>query len=165
MILWDLTPLTGRRASAERTVVIATYDVSYVLARVLLLSLLPAMLIGAMTYPLLHSYALIVVILAEAVITFVFYARSSNGLQLRLWRRVWNRSRAQNGKILLRNREVSPDRPPLVMVTQAAVPNPCIPEISDADVFGRAGGESAPAPVELAPAPQRCTDLHPDDWY
>lgn len=165
MILYDLTPLTGRKAAADRTVVIMSYDINYLLARVLLLSLLPAILLGAMFYPLLHSYTLIVVLLAEIALTFVFYARSSTGLQLRVWRKVWNRSRSNLGKVLLRNREVAVDRPAVVMVTQASRPNPFAHDISDADVFGAVPERMAQPAAVWAPAPERRTGPPPDDWY
>ena len=70
MLLYDLTPLTGRKSATGRTVVIMSYDINYLLARVLLLSLLPALMVGALVYPLLHSYAIIAVLLAELAFTF-----------------------------------------------------------------------------------------------
>ena len=165
MLLYDLTPLTGRKSATGRTVVIMSYDINYLLARVLLLSLLPALMVGALVYPLLHSYAIIAVLLAELAFTFVFYARSSTGLQLRVWRRVWNRSRSNVGKVLLRNREVTADAAAVVLLTQASRPNPCAAAITDDDVFGAIPAAAAKAPQVLVPAPARRTDFPADDWF
>lgn len=163
--MFDLTPLTGRKATADRTVVIMTYDVNYLLARVVLLSLLPSMLLGMLAFPLLHSYAIVVVALAELGFAIVFYARSSTGLQLRIWRRLWNRSRANLGKVFLRNVIVDTAPPTLVMATQASMPNPLVHDIDDDQVFGE---PPAGRPVEaepLLPAPDRMTGIQAHDWY
>lgn len=165
MIFYDLTPLTGRRAAADRTVVIMSYDVSYLLARVVLLSLIPAMLAGAVFYPFLHSYAVFVVLLVETALTVVFYARSSTGLQLRVWRRLWNKSRANLGKVFLRNVPVDTGAPAVVMLTQASMPNPLATSVSDADVFGPAPTGPLPPPEPLRPAPPRMTGPADQDWY
>ncbi|GAA3634600.1 hypothetical protein [Microlunatus ginsengisoli] len=165
MVLYDLTPLTGRKASADRTVVIMTWDVNYLLARVLLLSLLPAVLLGAIAYPLLHSYAVFVVLATEALFTVVFYARSSTGLQLRVWRRLWNKSRANLGRVYLRNVPVGTGAPAIVMLTQASVPNPHIPDITDGEVFGPTPAAPDPEPVALRPAPPRRVGQVDHDWY
>ena len=165
MEFYDLTPLTGRRASADRTVVIMSYDINYLLARVILLSLLPSVLAGAIVYPLVHSYAILVVLLVETTLTVVFYARSSTGLQLRVWRRLWNKSRANLGKVFLRNVPVDTGAPPVVMLTQASMPNPVATTVTDADVFGETPAGVAAPPKQLRPAPERRTDIVADDWY
>jgi hypothetical protein len=164
-VLYDLTPLTGRKATSGRTVVIMTYDVNYVLARVVLLSLLPSMLVGAIVYPLMHAYAVVVVAVVEVVLATAFYARSSTGLQLRLWRRLWNKSRANLGKVYLRSVPVATEGAPLVMLTQASMPNPCISYITDADIFGATPAGPRPASKPLGPPPERLTGITAHDWY
>lgn len=165
MIFYDLTPLTGRRATADRTVVIMSYDINYLLARVVLLSLLPAMAVGAITYPLLHSYAIFVVLIVETALTVIFYARSSTGLQLQIWRRLWNKSRANLGKVFLRNVPVDTGAPPVVILTQASMPNPLATAVSDAEVFGATPVGVLPEPKPLQPAPERLTGAVDHDWY
>ena len=165
MMLYDLTPLTGRKATADRTVVVMSYDMNYLLARVILLSLLPSMAVGAVLYPLLHTYAILVVLIAEAVLTVIFYTRSSTGLQLRIWRRLWNKSRANLGRIYLRNVPVDTGAPPVVLLTQASMPNPLTISISDAEVFGATPVGVLPEPKPLRPAPPRLTDPANPDWY
>ena len=78
----------------------------------ILLSLLPSILVGAVLYPFLHSYVIFVVLLVETAFTVIFYARSSTGLQLRVWRRLWNKSRANLGKVFLRNVPIDTGAPP-----------------------------------------------------
>src|SRR3954451_22244497 len=165
MIFYDLTPLTGRRATADRTVVVMSYDVNYLLARVILLSLLPAVVAAAVFYPLLHSYAIFVALLVEIALTIIFYARSSSGLQLRVWRRLWNKSRANLDTVYLRNVPVDTGAPPVVMLTQASMPNPFCTAVTDAEVFGATPAGGVAPPKQLKPAPERRTDVVAHDWY
>jgi hypothetical protein len=108
-VLYDLTALTGREASEDRRTVIMSYDVSHDTLRTLIVAGIPGLACMGLFAPLLGLYAVIVGALIGLTVGVLVYARSSSGLRLRLWRQLWNKRRAANGRVYLRGRIVDPE--------------------------------------------------------
>ncbi len=127
-VLYDLTPLTGRLASDNRRTVVLSRDISWDALRAAILSVIPAIGCTVLLAPFLGVWGLIIGTLVGGMIGVLTYVRSPNGMQLRLWRQVWNRRRAMNGHVLLRGKIVNPEPPRVLLLSPSLVEAPNAPK-------------------------------------
>lgn len=103
-----LTPLTGREASEQRTVVIGTIELNWRLFVVLVASSPVGVLLAAMLWPFLREYTLLVPPVVMGGAALLFYRRSSkSAMGLRTYQVLLDKRRADDvGKVYLCGYEV-----------------------------------------------------------
>lgn len=132
-VMYDLTPMTGREAQSQRTVVIQTFEVNYRAVMVVAVSFIPAVTMAVLFYPVLGQGSLAVFFLVIALALVLFQVRSSRGLRLYTWRRMWDAQRASYDKVWLCGRELDLSMDSLRILAPSSVPNPHRVTVSDLD--------------------------------
>lgn len=99
--LYQLTKMTGREASASRTVVVGVVDVSWRVVVIGLAGLLTGIPLVALLWPLVGSFALVMLIGWITAGLWLFHGRSRRGLAVHNYVRLLNRRRAVLNRFLL----------------------------------------------------------------
>lgn len=92
--LHTLTTMTGREATASRTVVISTFEMGLRTAIVLLVGLVPGAMLTGLLLPFFGAYGLIGLPLVEIAVLFLFNSRSKSGMRQYRWRAMADKRQA-----------------------------------------------------------------------
>lgn len=93
--VYTLTPMTGREASAARTVVIGTVEINFRVWMILLWSSPIGLLLTLILWPFLAELALVAFPLVSATAVFLVHRRSTTGMRLRTYQSIWDKRKAQ----------------------------------------------------------------------
>jgi hypothetical protein len=105
--LHSLTPLTGREAAEKRTVVIGTVELNARLAMILGIATPIGFLAAAISWPFLSQYAVFVFPITLFAAAFLFYRRTSDGMNLHTYQALLDKKRSSDvGKVYLCGHEV-----------------------------------------------------------
>lgn len=105
--LHSLTPLTGREAAEKRTVVIGTVELNARLAMILGVATPIGFLAAAISWPFLSQYAVFVFPITLFAAAFLFYRRTSDGMNLHTYQALLDKKRSSDvGKVYLCGHEV-----------------------------------------------------------
>lgn len=105
--LHSLTPLTGREAAEKRTVVIGTVELNARLAMILGCATPIGFLAAAISWPFLSQYAVFVFPITLFAAAFLFYRRTSDGMNLHTYQALLDKKRSSDvGKVYLCGHEV-----------------------------------------------------------
>ncbi|GAB2733284.1 hypothetical protein [Nocardioides pakistanensis] len=99
--LYTLTPLTGREASANRTVVIGTVEFNWRVWMILVWTAPVALLATVTAWPLIGQYAIIMLPLVEGAALWLIHRRTSTGLRLRTYQAINDKRRSNLNQFFL----------------------------------------------------------------
>ena len=122
MTMYNLTPMTGKEASGERTWVMFSMELHRRAVMIVGIALLPTLLLTISLYPLLGQYVIFVVPLIPSAALFLFYFRSSQGLKLRPYQQFSNRRKAQLDTLLFCGSSMDMLAPEIMRLVPAHVP-------------------------------------------
>lgn len=133
-----LTPLT-RGVNENRRRVFGGLEVQYATMLVLLVAFVPGLALTLVLFPLLGSYALLVLLVVEFAAYWLFRARTRSGLGLRNFETIRDRRRTDLDRWFICGLPFDPTRPQSGTVLQAHVPVAGDIEVDDAldEVLGR----------------------------
>ena len=95
--LYALTPMTGREAAEQRTVVIGTVEMNWRLWVILIAASPFALFATMIVWTVLGQYALVMLPTVLIAAAWLFYRRSTSGLRLRTYQTILDKRRAQSG--------------------------------------------------------------------
>jgi hypothetical protein len=92
--LYTLTAMTGREASAKRTVVIGTFEFNRRVWLILAAAFPAAVLVMAILWMFVGQLALVTLPVVEVGAVWLFHMRSNSGLRLRTYQAIWDKRTA-----------------------------------------------------------------------
>lgn len=153
--LYMLTPMTGREAAEQRTVIIGTVELNWRLWIILIAASPVALFVTLVFWPFFGQLALImlpIVLIAAAVL---FYQRSTSGLRLRRYQALMDKKKARSGtQLFLCGVPIDTSEAQFRRVMPAAAPYGRADELAAAKPSGKALVETSPLP---SPSPERPT--------
>ncbi len=105
--VFSLTDLTGKEAGKDRTVIVATFEVSARYAYVAVIAFLPSLLFASALIPLFGSWSLGLVAVFEVGLVFLYERRSTKGLKQRTYRTLLDSVKSGDGTVQLCGKEIS----------------------------------------------------------
>lgn len=99
--MYTLTAMTGKEASANRTVVIGTIEFNWRVWMILVWAAPVALLATIVAWPFLGQVSLIMFPLVEGAAIFLIHRRSSQGLKLRTYQALWDKKRSDLNSFIL----------------------------------------------------------------
>ncbi|MGL5825515.1 MAG: hypothetical protein ACRCYU_11985 [Nocardioides sp.] len=92
--LYSLTAMTGREASASRTVVIGTVELNYRVWIIILCSSPIGLLLAGLCWPLIGQIAILWIFVIPPVALYLVHARSRQGLKQPVYRTLIDKRKA-----------------------------------------------------------------------
>lgn len=130
--MFSLTELTGREASAHRTVVIGTVEMNWRVWMVLLWTLPLALMVTAVLFVFAGSAALLAIPLVEGGAIYLIHRRTRSGLKLRTYQAIWDRKRSTVDAFFICGQPIDLSQDRFVSLIGSTVPNPnFVPAIVD----------------------------------
>lgn len=126
-IVYDLTPLT-RGAAVQRRVVIKTVEVRHQRLMVIFLAFIPAVILAAVAWQVVASWALLVFGAVQFLAVWLFDTRSRTGLGQSNARALRQRIRAQTGQFMVAGEPFNPLSARMGEVVVATVRAPAVQE-------------------------------------
>lgn len=152
--LYDMTAMSGRRASESRSVAVGPIDTSHRLILLLplafLVSLAPAGLVWALAG---GTAALLTEIFCIACLVWLFHGRGRDDLQLRNWRRLLNRRQAVLNQFMVGSQVVQIPSTEYRMIVPGSRPNPDLADVVDQDGRTRISDPAAVVDIVFGPRP------------
>jgi hypothetical protein len=121
MRVYSLTPLT-RSANLQRRVVIQGFDVPLRGLTVAGLAAIPGLILTAVVWSLVGSYAILAFALVEGAAFWLVESRTRSGLQLRQYQRFMDMRRNQTGQFLLCGETIHPHQHQFGYVVASSMP-------------------------------------------
>lgn len=119
--VYSLTPLT-RSANLQRRVVIQGFDLPLRGVTIAGFAALPAVLLTAIFWSLLGTYALFIFAMVEGLAFWLVETRSRSGLQLRQYQRFMDMRRTTSGQFILCGVPIEPERHQFGHVLGSSIP-------------------------------------------
>lgn len=162
--MYSLTRMTGREASAQRTVVIGTVELNWQVWIILLVAFLPAVLLTAVLWPFLGQLAIVTIPVIEGVAVFLIHRRSSKGLRLRTYRAMWDRKKASLDTFMLCGQKIETLPSDLRILSTNTVAYSAGPHANEEHSYVEllAAQHREPAPPTPKVSPSRATTDHPE---
>jgi hypothetical protein len=128
LTLYDLTPVTGMKAMDSHTTLVPILKrrANTRMFRAVLIGASIGLLAAAGTTWLLGPYSVAVFLIVGAVVATLVGVRTGD-LNIRIWKRMWNRTRAHNGH---------PFRFFKPLATETQAPIHCVPSLVDVNGWG-----------------------------
>lgn len=105
--VFSLTDLTGKEAGKDRTVIIATFEVSARYAYVAIIAFLPSVLFASMLIPFFGTWSLALVAVFEVGLVVLYERRSTKGLKQRTYKTLLDSIKSGDGTVQLCGKEIS----------------------------------------------------------
>jgi hypothetical protein len=99
--MYTLTAMTGKEASASRTVVIGTIEFNYRVWMILVFTTPVALIITAILWVGFGQYAIFSVPVCYIAALFLIHRRQSSGLKLRTYQAIWDKRKAATDQFFL----------------------------------------------------------------
>lgn len=106
MLMYNLTEMTGREATSQRTVIIGSVELNKRAWYLMIASFPVGVIFGALLWPLLGELAIFAVPVVAVGALFLFHWRSNNGLRLRYFESIMDKRRARVGEAMLANQAI-----------------------------------------------------------
>jgi hypothetical protein len=92
--MFDLTAMTGKEASSQRTAVIASFELPYRALIIGMIAFVVGLFPAALVWLLLGAWAIVFEVAFVLAAVWMFHGRTRNGLELRHYTDLLNRQRA-----------------------------------------------------------------------
>ena len=122
--MFSLTELTGREASAQRTVVIGTVEMNWRVWMVLVWTFPLAVIVAAFFYPFLQAGSLLIIPAVEGGALYMIHRRTRSGLKLRTYQALWDRKKSATNTFFICGQPIDLALDNFMVLANAAVPNP-----------------------------------------
>lgn len=134
VFLFDLTDMTGKKAKANRQVVILTVEMNRATLIASIVSIFPAVVIALVTVPFIGVWSVLVAAVAFMAFMFFFLGRQRRGLQLKQWRGWADKRRARTDVFIQCNRVIDPSSSETRRIIRSARPNPLLAHVDDEEL-------------------------------
>lgn len=122
--MFSLTELTGREASAQRTVVIGTVEMNWRVWMVLVWTFPLAVIVAAVFYPFLQAGAILAIPVVEGAALYMIHRRTRSGLKLRTYQALWDRKKAAVNTFFICGQPIDLSLDKFIVLANSAVQNP-----------------------------------------
>ena len=122
--MFSLTELTGREASAQRTVVIGTVEMNWRVWMVLVWTFPLAVIVAALFYPFLQAGAILAIPLVEGGALYMIHRRTRSGLKLRTYQALLDRKRSAVNTFFICGQPIDLSLDKFMVLANSAVQNP-----------------------------------------
>lgn len=122
--LYTLTPMTGREASAARTVVVGGFEMNWRVWMILLWTSPVALLATLMLWPFAGQMALVMMPLISGSALYLIHRRTTTGLKLATYQAMWDKKKSVLDQFFLCGRKIDLDPTQLHTLTANTVPVP-----------------------------------------
>lgn len=122
--MFSLTELTGREASAQRTVVIGTVEMNWRVWMVLVWTFPLAVIVAALFYPFLQAGAILAIPLVEGGALYMIHRRTRSGLKLRTYQALLDRKRSAVNTFFICGQPIDLSIDKFMVLANSAVQNP-----------------------------------------
>lgn len=144
--LHTLTALTGRNASANRTMIVGGTEFRRQHVVIAVIGALPAIVTTVVLWSVIGQYAVLALFAVEGLTFWLLGARSRHGLQQRTFEALLDKKRSDAGKFSMCGKPIDPELNEIGTLISASVPNPFLST-------GPAAGASQPVTPPLAAGP------------
>lgn len=134
VFLFDLTDMTGKKAKANRAVVIMTVEMNRATLVAAIVSAVPALVIALISLPLVGVWSIIVAAVVFGIFMFLFLGHQRRGLQLKQWRGWADKRRTRTDVLIQCNRVIDPTFSETRRIVRSTMPNPLLDDIDDEDL-------------------------------
>ena len=157
--MFTLTAMTGREASAHRTVVIGTVEMNWRVWMILLGAFPLAIISTLILMPFVGISSLLMIPLIEGGAVFAIHRRSRSGLKLRTYQSFYDKRRAVLNQYMLGQQPIDLDLSRFETLYSASAPNPEMLAALEGDERDRVLA-SMPS-VAVRPAPRAVREDEP----
>jgi hypothetical protein len=122
--MFSLTELTGREASAQRSVVIGTVEMNWRVWMVLVWTFPLALIITAIGFAIVGSVAIVLIPVVEAFALYMIHFRTRSGLKLRRYQALWDRKKSAVNQFFVCGQPIDLSQSKWTTLASASVENP-----------------------------------------
>jgi hypothetical protein len=120
--LFIMTELTGSRSNDERKIIFSGYEFDFRHFWIAIIAAIPGALLTAMFWPLLDTYAVLLLLLVEVAAFFLIERRARDGMELRTWQAIRDKKKAAVGHFYVCGAPVSMTEESFITFRSSTVP-------------------------------------------